>query len=117
MHRIGIALQIALLLGKTKTDPLPATATCGGSTTNCAKSWAVEVRRRVPRTPTDVSAADAANVFAVQLKRTGCSTEWKLDGATGNKGVFVRGLTFELSGRRRHGALDSKRKMGRRPSA
>ena len=27
------------------------------------------------------------------------------------------GLTFELSGRRRHGALDSKRKMGRRPSA
>ena len=26
-------------------------------------------------------------------------------------------LTFELSGRRRHGALDSKRKMGRRPSA
>jgi len=26
------------------------------------------------------------------------------------------GLTFELSGRRRRGALDSKRKMGRRPS-
>jgi len=25
--------------------------------------------------------------------------------------------TFELSGRRRHGALDSKRKMGRSPSA
>ena len=30
---------------------------------------------------------------------------------------FKRGLTFELSGRRRRGALDSKRKMGRRPSA
>ena len=29
----------------------------------------------------------------------------------------LRGLTFELSGRQRHGALDSKRKMGRRPSA
>ena len=27
------------------------------------------------------------------------------------------GLTFELSGRQRHGVLDSKRKMGRRPSA
>ena len=25
-------------------------------------------------------------------------------------------LTFELSGRQRHGALDSKRKMGRRPA-
>jgi len=32
-------------------------------------------------------------------------------------GVGLRGLTFELSGRRRHGVLDSKRKMGRRPSA
>ena len=30
---------------------------------------------------------------------------------------ILRCLTFELSGRRRHGALDSKRKMGRRPSA
>jgi len=28
-----------------------------------------------------------------------------------------RCLTFELSGRQRHGALDSKRRMGRRPSA
>jgi len=27
------------------------------------------------------------------------------------------GLTFELSGRRRQDTLDSKRKMGRRPSA
>jgi hypothetical protein len=26
-------------------------------------------------------------------------------------------LTFELSERQRHGSLDSKRKMGRRPSA
>ena len=26
-------------------------------------------------------------------------------------------LTFELSGRRRHGALDSKRNIGHRPSA
>ena len=30
---------------------------------------------------------------------------------------FRWGLTFELSGRQRLGALDSKRKMGRRPSA
>ena len=29
----------------------------------------------------------------------------------------LRGLTFELSGRRRQAAADSKRKMGRRPSA
>jgi len=30
---------------------------------------------------------------------------------------FPRGLTFELSWHQRRGALDSKRKMGRRPSA
>ena len=30
---------------------------------------------------------------------------------------ILRCLTFELSWRRRRGALDSKRKMGRRPSA
>ena len=31
--------------------------------------------------------------------------------------VFMRGLTFELSWHQRWGALGSKRKMGRRPSA
>ena len=35
----------------------------------------------------------------------------------GGHGLFLCGLTFELSGRQRRGALDSKRKMGRRPSA
>ena len=29
----------------------------------------------------------------------------------------LRRITFELGGRRRHGALDSERNMGRRPSA
>ena len=33
------------------------------------------------------------------------------------RGGDVCGLTFELSGRQRQDALDSKRKMGRRPSA
>ena len=40
-----------------------------------------------------------------------------LYGAGDRSMVEVCGLTFELSGRQRHGALDSKRKMGRRPSA
>ena len=35
----------------------------------------------------------------------------------GHWSCVLCGLTFELSWRQRHGALDSKRKMGRSPSA
>ena len=35
----------------------------------------------------------------------------------GERRIVFCSLTFELSGRQRHGAPDSKRKMGRRPSA
>ena len=33
------------------------------------------------------------------------------------RSCVLRGLTFELRGRRRRGTLDSRRKMGRSPSA
>ena len=115
MRRLGIALFRVRLPNRTTISRLIATATCGDLTTDRAKSWAVEVRSLVPRTPTDVSATDAAIVFAVPPKRIRPLAEWKLDGATGNKGVFVRGLTFELSGRRRQDAKPGLAKMYRVP--
>ena len=68
-----------------------------------------------PRTPTDVSAADATAVFAAAPKRTERLAEWTFDGATSNKGVFLRGLTFELSGRQRQDARPGLAKMYRVP--
>ena len=95
--------------------PLPATATCSDVTTDRAKPWAVAVRRHVSRTPKDVSASDATAVFAAAPKRAERLAEWRFDGATSNKGVFLRGLTFELSGRRRQDARPGLAKMYRVP--
>ena len=67
--------------------------------------------------------SDAFELRAVNAARTSTTAEYKL-GADVNRlrsDVFVlrvlRCLTFEVSWRRRRGALDSKRKMGRRPCA
>ena len=59
--------------------------------------------RRAPRRG---KALACANLSAKQVARESADV-----------GVHLRGLTFELSWPQRHGALDSKRKMGRRPSA
>ena len=80
-------------------DPLPATATCGNVTTDRAKSWAVAVRRQVPRTPKDVSAAELTDLFTAMPKRAGSLMDRRFEGAMGSNGVSLRGLTFELSGR------------------
>ena len=67
--------------------------------------------------------SDALELRAVNTAQTSTTVEYKL-GADVNRlrtDVFVlrilRCLTFEVSCRRRRGALDSKRKMGRSPSA
>ena len=115
MRRLGLALFRVRLPNRTTINLLLTTATCGDVTTDRAKSWAVVVRRLVSRTPTDVSAADATAVFAAPPKRTERVAEWRFDGSTSNKGVFVRGLTFELSGRRRQDARPGLAKMYRVP--
>ena len=67
--------------------------------------------------------SDAFVLRAVSATKTRTTVDYKL-GADVNRlrnDVFVlrvlRCLTFEVSWHRRRGALDSKRKMGRRPSA
>ena len=67
--------------------------------------------------------SDAFELRAVNAARISTKVEYKR-GADVNRlrsDVFVlripRCLTFEVSWRRRRDALDSKRKMGRRPSA
>ena len=42
---------------------------------------------------------------------------WSSSAGRGRRATSLRRLTFEVSWRRRRGALDSKRKMGRRPCA
>ena len=69
--------------------------------------------------PIDTAVADRGNLVfgkAKLLKRCMRIAVLALKAAR-EKSVRLCCLTFELSGRRRHGALDSKRKMGRRPSA
>ena len=67
--------------------------------------------------------SDAFVLHLLEASRTTTRVDFKLgaDVIRLRSDVFVlrilRCLTFELSWRRRRGALDSKRKMGRRPSA
>ena len=85
----------------------------------------------VPRTPKGVRAADANSAFmnlleGGQVLKTGLSSAGaRVLACTDGRGKqrqrqnmrSLRSLTFELSWPQRRGALDSKRKMGRRPSA
>ena len=108
-------MLIARLPYKATINPLPTTATCDDVTTDRAESWAVAVRRHVPRTPKDVSATDLADLFTAMPKRAGSSMDRRFDCATGSNGVSLRGLTFELSGRQRQDARPGLAKMYRVP--
>ena len=91
---------------------------------------AVDKRMDFPRTPKDVSATEVeARVFATDgraahvddLGLTTVSRRVSSAAMAKREDLVVCSilccLTFELSWHRRRGALDSKRKMGRRPSA
>jgi len=56
----------------TQPGSLLAIAPANDMTSGAAMSLALKLRQPFPRTPTDVSAADGALVFAAQPKRAGC---------------------------------------------
>ena len=91
---------------------------------------AVDKCKRFPRAPKDVSAAevevrvfakDARSVHELGLGSAPLSLRVSSAAMTKREDFanccILCGLTFELSWHRRRGAVDSKRKMGRRPSA
>ena len=107
MNSFGGAVVVTGFLVENKTLSRPdcaddALRICAGVDTMCSDAFVLRALSAAKTTPT------------VEQKRGADVNRLRRD-------VFVlrvlRCLTFELSWRRRRAALDSKRKMGRRPSA